>query len=211
MGYHRAGWEVVGVDIAPQPNYPFKFREADALTLLQPGEMSLWDWGSFDAIHASPPCQFATVYGNNKSHVKDDHPNLIPVTRELLRATGLAYVIENVEGARDHLIDPVKICGTGLDWCRVRRHRYFETNWPLQGAECNHSRYFIRFFPGSSNRPLGRTVMNVGEYRVPLRLQRKVMKMPWASLHGISQAVPPAYTEHIGTQLMDYLSLEEAA
>jgi DNA (cytosine-5)-methyltransferase 1 len=206
MGYHRAGFEVIGVDRDPQPNYPFQFVQADVLELLASDRWDFYD--RVVAFHASPPCQFATVYGNNAAHVRDDHPNLIPATRELLQATGLPYVIENVEGARSHLINPVRVCGTGLNWCRVRRHRYFEANWPIEGASCNHSRYFLRFFPGSSNRPNGRTVMNVGEYRVPLRLQRKVVKMPWASLYGISQAVPPAYTEHIGAQFFQFLRSE---
>lgn len=212
-GYERAGWDVFGVDINPQPLYPYPLIQADALAYLRES-LNSWErenwWGEFDAIHASPPCQFATVYGNNKAHVKDDHPNLIPATRELLQATGLPYVIENVEGAREHLIDPVRICGTGLG-VRVRRHRYFETNWPLEGIPCDHGRFTDRIFPGSSNRPNGRTVMNVGEYRVPLTTQREVMEMPWADLYGISQAVPPAYTEHIGRQLMAYVRAEEVA
>jgi len=214
MGYHRAGFEVVGVDINPQPLYPFKFVQEDALDCLNDIYWGFWNIVPeyFDAIHASPPCQFATVYGNNKAHVKDDHPNLIPETRELLEAIGLPYVIENVEGARSELRDPTRICGTGLG-VRVRRHRYFETNWPLEGVPCDHKRFTDRIFPGSSNRPNGRTVMNVGEYRVPLATQREVMEMPWADLYGISQAVPPPYTEHIGRQLMTYLleQKEEAA
>lgn len=109
-----------------------------------------------------------------------------------------------MEDAREHLIDPVMVCGTGLN-VRVRRHRLFETNWPLIGVPCAHGRFTDRIFPGSSNRPNGRTVMNVGEYRVPLATQREVMAMPWADLYGISQAIPPAYTEHIGTQLLAYV------
>lgn len=206
-GYGRAGWTVVaGVDINDQPLYPFDFIRFDVLKLTP-------EWileGGFDAIHASPPCQFATVYGNNKTHVRDDHPNLIPATRELLQATGLPYVIENVEGAKGELIEPARICGTGLD-VRVRRHRYFESNWPLQGVPCDHGRFTDRIFPGSSNRPNGRTVMNVGEYRVPLDVQREVMEMPWADLYGISQAIPPAYTEHIGAQLLAYVQAEAVA
>lgn len=203
-GYARAGFDVVGVDIDPQPLYPFEFVHDDALYFLRARLLNARWQGHFDAIHASPPCQFATVYGNNKAHVHDDHPNLIPVTRELLQATGLPYVIENVEGARHELRDPARICGTGLG-IRVRRHRYFETNWPLGGVACDHGRFTDRPFPGSSNRPNGRTVMNVGEYRVPLVTQREVMEMPWADLYGISQAVPPAYTEHIGRQLLAHL------
>lgn len=215
-GYHRAGWDVVGIDINPQPLYPYEFIQDDAIAYLHwliAGSGGPYWIDDFDAIHASPPCQFATVYGNNRAHVKDDHPNLIPAIRELLLATAafhdIPYVIENVEGARDHLIDPVRICGTGLG-VRVRRHRYFETNWPLEGVSCDHGRFTDRIFPGSSNRPNGRTVMNVGEYRVPLEMQRDVMEMPWADLYGISQAVPPAYTEHIGRQLFDYVRQEEA-
>lgn len=214
-GYQRAGFRVIGVDINPQPFYPFEFIQADAMSYLGEIMGPQWCWtgyrlSDFAAIHASPPCQFATVYGNNKAHVRDDHPNLIPVTRELLRQTGLPYVIENVEGARGELIDPVRICGTGLG-VRVRRHRYFETNWPLVGVPCDHKRFTDRIFPGSSNRPNGRTVMNVGEYRVPLATQREVMEMPWADLYGISQAVPPAYTEHIGAHLIAALSAQVAA
>ena len=207
MGYHRAGFDVLGVDIEPQPNYPFRFIRADALEFLASDQ---WIVYGAQAIHASPPCQFATVYGNNGAHVRDDHPNLIPDARRLLDYTGLPYVIENVEGARAELIDPVRICGTGLG-VRVRRHRYFETNWPLEGVACDHGRFTERLFPGSTNRPNGRTVMNVGEYRVPLGKQREVMEMPWADLYGISQAIPPAYTEHIGAQLLEEVRLAAAA
>jgi DNA (cytosine-5)-methyltransferase 1 len=207
MGYHWAGFDVVGVDIEPQPLYPFPFIQMDVFELLA----SPWfDLSAFDAIHASPPCQFATRYGNNKPHVRDDHPNLIPATREALLASGLPYMIENVEDARAHLLEPVMICGTGLG-VRIRRHRYFEANWPLEGVPCEHDRFTDRIFPGSSNRPNGRTVMNVGEYRVPLATQRVVMEMPWASLYGIAQAIHPRYTEHIGVQLAARLRAKVAA
>ena len=209
-GYARAGFEVVGVDIEPQPLYPYDFIQYDALAFLKKPDGSVMDWSEFDAIHASPPCQFATRYGNNKKHVRDDHPNLIPATRELLQAAGLPYVIENVEDAHPWLHGPAMICGTGLG-IRVRRHRLFETNWPLEDVPCDHGRFTDRIFPGSSNRPNGRTVMNVGEYRVPLATQREVMEMPWADLYGISQAVPPAYTEHIGSQLFAFLRQSQNA
>jgi DNA (cytosine-5)-methyltransferase 1 len=201
-GYERAGWEVIGVDITAQPLYPFEFYQQDALIFL--ADVAGWGPYRFDAIHASPPCQFATRYKNNRAHVRRDHPNLIPMTREFLQATELPYVIENVEDAREHLVEPVQICGTGLG-VPIRRHRLFETNWPLIGVPCAHGAFTERRFPGSSNRPKGRTVMNVGEYRVPLTTQREVMEMPWANLHGISQAIPPRYTEHVGTQLLAHL------
>jgi SAM-dependent methyltransferase len=114
-GYADAGFEVVGVDIEPQPNYPFEFVRADALTFPLDG---------FDAVHASAPCQAFTVYRNNSAHVRQDHPNLIPQTRERLIASGLPYVIENVPGAP--LIDPIQLCGTSFPPLEVRRHRIFE-------------------------------------------------------------------------------------
>ena len=99
MGYHRAGFtEIIGIDIEPQPNYPFDFIQADAL---HPPV----DIGTFDLIHASPPCQAFTVYGNNKNHVKQDHVNLIPDTRHIL--AGHSYVIENVP--RAPLNNPVQL------------------------------------------------------------------------------------------------------
>ena len=209
MGYHLAGWDILGIDLEPQPLYPFRFVQGDVLEVLERIVAERRPVG----VHASPPCQAFTVYGNNAAHVRDDHPNLIPATRALLRRVGLPYVIENVpprKGTPDHLIDPVRICGTGLG-IRVRRHRLFETNWPLEGVACDHGRFKDRPFPGSSNRPNGRTVLNVGEYRVPLSVQRRVMGMPWSDLYGISQAIPPAYTEHIGRQLLAWLGLEAAA
>jgi DNA (cytosine-5)-methyltransferase 1 len=199
-GYNRAGFDrILGVDLEPQPRYPFEFVQADVFEYL--ASLTWLEWQQFDAVHASPPCQFATIYGNNAAHIRDGHLNLIPETRSLIERCGLPYVLENVPRARAHLVNPATICGTGLAM-RVRRHRLFETNWPLMGVACAHGRYTDRIFPGSSNRPNGRTVLNVGEYRVPLGVQREVMEMPWADLHGISQAVPPRYTEEIGRQLL---------
>jgi DNA (cytosine-5)-methyltransferase 1 len=88
MGYHRAGFDVVGVDVNPQPNYPFHFVQADA--------MALFDLSMFDAIHASPPCQQFTAYRRRGAGVGDAYPDLIAATRDLLRGSGLPYVIENV-------------------------------------------------------------------------------------------------------------------
>jgi DNA (cytosine-5)-methyltransferase 1 len=215
-GYNAVGFEVVGVDKDTQPLYPFDFIQGDAVELMKvllsggrigPSRNSRHYYLSdFVGIHGSPPCQAFTVYGNNSKHIRSDHPNLIPATRSVLEESGLPYVIENVEGARDQLEDPVRICGTGLG-VRVRRHRLFETNWWLPGVECEHKRFVDRIFPGSSNRPNGRTVMNVGEYRVPVSVQREVMQMPWSDLYGISQAIPPAYTRHIGRWLKTSIAL----
>lgn len=190
-GYHLAGFdEIVGVDIDPQPHYPFHFIRGDALDELV--EMD------YDLIHASPPCQFATVYGNNKKRVKDDHPNLIPATRRLLQESGIPYVIENVPGAREHLIAPVQLCGTSFPPLEVRRHRLFEASFAIPEVPCDHGRLTERKYPGSSNRPNGRTVCNIGEWRVSLEDQQEAIGIDWMTVPELSQAIPPAYTKHIG-------------
>lgn len=189
MGYHRAGFEVVGVDIDPQPNYPFEFHQADALTFPLEG---------FDAIHASPPCQAFTAYKRRPNHVPE-YPNLIADVRARLVASGVPYVIENIPGARAELIDPVQLCGSsfGLD---VRRHRLFESNVPMTPPPCDHSWQTPRFPPATNRTNLRRTV-EVGVWRIPLAVQQKAMEIDWMTLKELSEAIPPAYTEWIGAAL----------
>lgn len=218
MGYHRAGFEIVGVDKDPQPNYPFEFIQADALTFLDFGswnEHTPDEWldacgeTGLAAIHASPPCQLFTDYRRKGFGVGDGYPNLIPETRELLEATGFPYVIENVERARSELRDPALLCGSmfGLD---VRRHRLFETNWPLLQPACDHAAQWAKGkrFPGATNRD-GRYTVEVGVWRIPLPVQQSAMDMDWSTLKELSEAVTPAYTEHIGRQLLDFVTAQE--
>lgn len=205
MGYHRAGFEVVGVDIKPQPNYPFEFRQADALETLGA------NWQNprfFAAVHASPPCQFRTAYRRRPNHVAPSR-NLIPATRELLLRRGLPYVIENVEYARDQLCDPIKLCGSsfGLD---VRRHRLFESSVTIGKLDCDHARQTPRF-PPATNRTNLRSTVEVGAWRIPLDVQQQAMGIDWMTLEELSQAIPPAYTEHVGAYLRAALYLREAA
>jgi DNA (cytosine-5)-methyltransferase 1 len=124
-GYERAGFEVVGVDIEPQPNYPFEFHQADALTFPRDG---------FDVIHASPPCQ---AFSALKHLTTREHPRLVEPARAMLRESGLPYVIENVVGAP--LLSPVMLCGSGFG-LDVQRHRLFETNFPVMSPGCAHGR-----------------------------------------------------------------------
>ncbi len=188
-GYHDAGFDVVGVDIEPQPDYPYEFHQADALTVSLDG---------FDAIHASPPCQSFTAYRRKGHGVGDGYPDLIEPIRTRLERSGLPWVIENVAGAP--LRNAVMLCGSsfGLD---VRRHRYFESNVPLTAPPCDHSWQTPRFPPATNRTNLRRTV-EVGVWRIPLEVQQRAMGIDWMPLRSLSEAIPPAYTEHIGRQLL---------
>jgi DNA (cytosine-5)-methyltransferase 1 len=191
-GYARAGFEVVGVDLHPQPNYPYEFHQADAMTFPLDG---------FDAVHASPPCQPFTAYRRRDPDVVGaNYLDLVDATRRALEATGLPYVIENVPGAP--LRSPVQFCGSsfGLD---VRRHRLFEANWPLVAPPCNHAWQTPRFPPATNRANLRRTV-EVGAYRCA-RLSPAAMRIEWMTNREISEAIPPAYTEFIGRQLRAHI------
>ena len=200
MGYHRAGFDVVGIDIAPQPNYPFHFIQGDAL------DTSLWP-ADVVAIHASPPCQTFTAYRRRGAGVGDDYPDLVAATRDALRATGLPYVIENVAGAP--LESPVQLCGSsfGLD---VRRHRLFESNVALLVPPCDHAWQTPRFAQ-ATNRTNLRSTVEVGVWRIPLDVQQRAMGVDWTTLRELSEAIPPAYTEHIGRQLMAHVDPDRSA
>ena len=117
MGYHRAGFEVVGVDIAKQPRFPFEFHQADALTYLAE------HWQEFDVIHASPPCQGYSV--ETPMAYRQNHPRTITKVRQALIVTGKPFVIENVPNAKSDMVNPVTLCGS-MFGLRVWRHRCFE-------------------------------------------------------------------------------------
>lgn len=197
-GYQLAGFYVIGVDIEPQPNYVGdEFIQADALEL-----MHEFGWEHFDAVHVSPPCQSFTAYRRKGYGVGDGYPDLIAPIRAALRFAGLPYVIENVP--RAPLLDPVMLCGSsfGLD---VRRHRLFETSFPVVAPPCDHGWQTPRF-PGATNRaPMSRCTVEVGVRRIPLETQRRAMGVDWMTLAELSEALPPKYTEHVGSQLRAYL------
>ncbi|HXI68294.1 MAG TPA: DNA cytosine methyltransferase [Steroidobacteraceae bacterium] len=217
MGYHRAGFEVVGVDIKPQPNYPFEFVQDDALLFMREARFTRL-CETFDAIHASPPCQlFTRANGGWVGRLSDDrHADLITPTRELLEATGLPYVIENVVGAP--LRDPVTICGTTLG-LNVKRHRLFESNCPLMVPPCSgHERDYVICFGGGvrgRTHQLGRTPNNSGPIlrrpTLPLKQGQEAMEIGWMDRHELSQAIPPAYTELIGHQLLQHIRAKAVA
>mgnify|MGYP000903974123 CR=1 FL=1 len=220
-GYARAGFQPFGIDIDPQPNYPYPFLQMDALealSVLLSGGSLIFAWhgetwelwlADFAAIHASPPCQsFLSLGAVNKALGRTyDYPNLIGPTRELLLEAGLPYVIENVEPARPHLIDPVRICGTGLNQ-PIRRHRLFESNLPLEGIKCRHDRYTEpRYW--TSWRPNGEhrlsTVVQVYGNGGNAHEWPAAMNIDWMTNHEMAEAVPPSYGRHIGKQLVEQI------
>ena len=205
MGYHRAGFDVTGVDIAPQSNYPFEFHQGDALDFVAT------HWREFDAIHASPPCQgYLNLGAVNRAQGRTyDHPDLISETRRLLISTGLPFVIENVADARRQLRDPVRICGTGLS-LPLRRHRLFESNVPLEGIGCRHDLYTEpRYWTGW--RPKGEhrlsTVVQVYGNAGGREHWPAAMGIDWMTSREMCEAIPPAYTQFIGRQLIDALAV----
>ncbi len=223
MGYSRAGFDVVGVDIKPQPNYPFEFAQDGASSvlsrLLVDGDWNEWHLGDFDAIHASPPCQAFTAYRRIGNGIGDGYPDLIESTRGWLHATGLPYVIENVQGAP--LIGPAMICGSMFDPpMDIQRHRLFETNWPLEAPQwpCRHKLQGPDRFPGGrSKERTGRSdgavrgTIEVGAWDIPLKRQQEAMGIDWMTLLELSEAIPPAYTEHIGSYLLSEIKAKAAA
>ena len=208
-GYHRAGFEVHGVDIDPQPRDPFTFTQYDALKamefLIDSGAIS-----SYDAIHASPPCQrFSDLAKRNGN--ADDWPDLVAPIRDLLGASGLPYIIENVEGAP--LQDPVTLCGAMFPELRVYRHRLFESNIKLTVPE--HTKHTELTFTHDKRkahygRPLDLKTMRVqvtGGGNAPVWAKREAMGgLDWMTGREVNESIPPAYTEYLGRQLLAALA-----
>ncbi len=192
MGLHRAGFDVVGVDINPQPRYPFKFIQADALAYA--ADPLLGD--EFDFIWASPPCQ---DYSTLKVFAGEKRGKMVSAVRDLLRASGVPFVIENVQGS--DLEAPIVLCGTmfGLG---VWRHRLFEMHPPLLLVpQCRHELcpepIDVTGTGSASISP--RKKQTGGQSRKPRGLAHasEVMGIDWMSRKEISQAIPPAYSEFI--------------
>jgi DNA (cytosine-5)-methyltransferase 1 len=201
-GYRRAGFDViVGVDIASQKSYPFRFYRGDAIGVLErllDEADAGWSIHEFDAVHASPPCQ-ANSPLRHRWGKDGDYPELIPATRELLIRLGLPYVIENVPAAA--LVDPVTLCGSmfgcGATGRQLRRHRLFETTFPVPQPECRHVGQPVGVYGKGGGKGANRG------YKGSAAEYREAMEMPWAaSKLEIAQAIPPAYTEYIGRHLL---------
>jgi DNA (cytosine-5)-methyltransferase 1 len=215
VGYHRAGFDITGVDINPQPRYPYEFHQADALTFPIDG---------FDAIHASPPCQAYSVL--RRANPGAEYPDLIAPTRERLRSSGRPWVMENVPGAP--LRYAVVLCGSMFDlgavsgngtqtqetYRQLRRHRLFETAYMIMQPDCLHRGEALGVYGGG---PMGRytfgnrarkdPLARRGGYQGTVAEKKSAMGIDWMSAKELNQAIPPAYTEYIGAQLIEQLTV----
>ena len=180
-GLHLAGYDVTGVDLAPQPRFPFTFRQADALTFPLDG---------YDLIWASPPCQGYTAARHLRGN---DHPMLIGPVRERLAASGIPYVIENVEGAP--LTDPVTLCGT-MFGLKTYRHRLFEASFPLDQPA--HQPHTGRLTSDIGRPPLpGDYITAVGHFS-GADYGRAALGIWWMTVNELRESIPPAYSAMIG-------------
>jgi DNA (cytosine-5)-methyltransferase 1 len=208
VGYFRAGFDVVGVDINPRPNYPYDFIQADALELLRDVDFLR----QFDGVHTSPPCQAkcALTKGTN-AKLADRYVDLYPIVAPLLYAAGVPGVIENPEARAD-----VTLCGEmfGLG---VLRHRRFElVNWATSKPKHVKHRGRVRgwrhgeYFDGPYIAAYGK-----GGGKGDVREMQQAMGIDWTDVHEeLTEAIPPAYTEWVGTRLLEHLTatdMEEAA
>lgn len=188
MGLHQAGFEVVGVDIKPQPHYPFEFHQADALTYPLEG---------FDCYWASPPCQRYTQMLNHGLTDRQRHPDFIDVVRKQLTRTTLPWIIENVAGSP--LIHPVMLCGEMFD-LRVTRHRFFESSVPLTvPLHPTHKGKGIR------NQHSGGYYYRVYGHETGKAEWGKAMGIDWMRSCELTQAIPPAYSKFLGDQLINHV------
>jgi DNA (cytosine-5)-methyltransferase 1 len=211
-GYRRAGFHVVGVDIAPQKHNPHEFYQDDALrvldVLIAGEEWQGYRLHDFQVIHASPPCQNYSTISRNLGYASR-HLGSVPRVRNALMRSGCAWIMENVPGAP--MDAAIVLCGSSfglgipeIGWY-LQRHRLFESNCWIWGSPCSHRGIAISVCGLGTPKPIrdkiGRTV-KIGEYR-------QLMGINWMSHGELSQAISPAYTTYIGKQLRS--ALEQAA
>ncbi|WP_273328128.1 DNA cytosine methyltransferase [Vallitalea guaymasensis] len=208
-GYKKAGFKVVGVDIEEQPNYPCEFIHSDALEVLQDIDFI----SQFAFIHASPPCQYysrarhLSVARNNGNY--GEHKDLIGITRDLLIKSSKPYVIENVAGAP--LINPLKLCGSQFKNLYTQRERWFESNMQLSKPHISKK---------SMNTPSAGNgfgsdgsisicgsggVRGMNSKQIVLYWGFAMGGIDWMTRAELAEAIPPAYTEFIGRQIMQQL------
>lgn len=215
-GYHRAGFRVVGCDLNPKPlrHNPHECYQGDALavldTLLDGGMWNGYRLSDFSVIHASPPCQDYSVGRNYNGRESKPHnfPRLIEPTRDRLISSGLMWVLENVVGASE-LLNPLTICGTALG-LRVQRHRRFESSHLVFGVgPCRHRPFDVSVrrhrcdYLGAYQTAItakGKAVRRPPT--CPITDARAAMDIDWMTSDELGEAIPPAYTEWLGRQLL---------
>ena len=205
MGYHRAGFDVIGVDLEPQPEYPFPFVQADALA-------PPFDLSGFDLIHASPPCQAHTPMSNRWRGLgtkADERVDLIPGTREVLESSGVPWVIENVYGSG---LPGFTLTGEmfGLG---VHRPRLFDTSWlMLTNPKPPASRDAVGVYGNGMGRLLW-TRTDGTELRAPASIEQAhdAMGIDWLPWGPLKEAIPPAYTEYIGREFLRLMEAHDDA
>lgn len=209
MGLYRAGFDVTGVDIKPQPRYPFRFHRADAL--------SFSTTEAFDFIWASPPCQGYTALRHAPG--TRGAPRLINFVRFKIGRPGIPWCIENVEAAKFDMRNPITLCGSmfglGAQDCRTQRHRLFECNFPILPPACSHDeRPVIGIYGGHARRRAasagGRGTRDVwiGGHKVAAA---EALGIDWMTLGEMSEAIPPAYAEYIGRAALAQIMVAKIA
>jgi len=197
VGYARAGFEVHRVDLKHGKRYPYTYTRADVLDVLQDHKFIQ----QFDVIHASPPCQTHSItqHLRNAQGKTTSKIDLIPETRAALIAADKPYIIENVPGSP--LINPIQLCGSSFG-LKVRRHRLFESNMPLEGSVCNHK---LQGRPVGVYGSLNDEIPQGGKTAATINEARDAMGMPWAIWTELVEAIPPAFTEYLGGQIGSWL------
>jgi DNA (cytosine-5)-methyltransferase 1 len=195
MGLHRAGFDVTGVDIKPQPRYPFKFVQADAMEYPLDG---------YDFIWSGPPCQ---AYSQcTPKQYRNNHPQLIAAVRERIKKESTApFVIENVPSAKYHLFHPIMLCGS-MFGLQIRRHRFFEMRgfFCLCPGGCAHT-YKPVLITGTHRRTYE------PRYEYSAEECRQASGLTWMIRTGMDEAIPPAYSEFIGKQALQFLTSEASS
>ena len=200
VGYDRAGFHVIGVDIKEQPNYPFTFIQSDAL------EFDIPDWVDF--VHASPECQRFSVTRHIGTMNIDNYGDDIEPIRAKLKATGKPYVIENVPGAP--LDNPIVLHGT-MFGLKVVRKRLFESNVFLMAPDQPIGKTFTNAASGYSSFANGATHISVAGKNFNPHDARKAMGIDWMSTRKeLALSIPPAYTHYIGDQIISYIARSRA-
>lgn len=194
MGLYRAGFDVTGIDINPQPHYPFKFIQGDALEA---------DLSGYDLVWASPPCQRSSRMSNCRKGLASTYPQLIPQTRQKLLDWGGPWIIENVVGAP--LNNPVMLCGA-MFGLATYRHRLFESSIVLHTPP--HPEHLTPSSKAGHWKP--GTFISIAGHFAPIALAKQAMGIDWMNSNELAESIPPVYALHLSKQIHNMLQLKLA-